>query len=230
MLFSEHLKEEAQPILAAIHDHPFVVGIGEGQLPREALQFYIEQDTNYLKAFAKVYAAAIMKCDNKADMAFFSEQIDLTLHSEVTPHQLFSEVAAIDYEAHTHADLAPTAYLYNEHMYNAAREGSLLDIVASLAPCPWTYEEIAVAHTVSGKNEATNPFAKWIDFYHPNMGEESATAKLFYLLDREAAQANEAAREKAKQRFLRSCELEWHFWEMAYHQIDWRFSAKQAIK
>ena len=37
---------------------------------------------------------------------------------------------------------APTAYAYTSHMYRAAYEGHLGDIIAAILPCYWLYYEI----------------------------------------------------------------------------------------
>lgn len=52
--FSQRLLKAGQPILEEIIKHPFVQGIADGDLPKEALTFYVGQDFNYLNAFIKV--------------------------------------------------------------------------------------------------------------------------------------------------------------------------------
>lgn len=226
MMFSERLKEAAQPLLDDILTHPFVKGIGEGDLPKKALIFYVQQDFLYLNAFMKVDANAILKCETREDIGLFADQINFLLHSEIHPHHHFCKAAGVVYKDLQYGQLAPAAYLYNEHMYNAAREGDLLDILAAMLPCPWTYGEIGRRLVNEEKNTAENRFTPWIEFYAPNIStsDPSFSEMLFQLLDREAEKYGSARRTKAKDRFLKSCELEWRFWDMAYHQQDWTYS------
>lgn len=227
MSFSTHIKTVAQPMLTEIMHHPFVVGIANGELPKEALTFYVGQDFNYLNAFIKVYAGAIQKCSDRQTMALFADQIEFILNSEIHPHHVFCRVAGVEYESLQHEHQAPMTYLYNEHMYNAMRTGDLIDIIAAMLPCPWTYTEIGNQLVQAGQNNDTNPYADWIDFYaggmQHNSDEPSLTDKLFALLDREAASYDDDRLQQVEQRFLKSCELEWHFWDQAYYQKDWQF-------
>lgn len=233
MLFSEQLKQAGAPILEAIQAHPFVQGIAKGDLPREALIFYVGQDYNYLNAFIKVYAAAIQKCQTREDMALFATQIDFILNSEIHPHHVFCNVAQVSYESRQHDDQAPMTYLYNEHMYNAARTGDLIDIVAAMLPCPWTYREIGNALVAKQQNTSDNPFKDWIDFYATDpKAAVSLSDQFFDLLDREAQHYPDEVLIRVQKRFVRSCELEWHFWDQAYNQQYWRFieSGKPELK
>ncbi|GAA3330289.1 hypothetical protein GCM10020331_082230 [Ectobacillus funiculus] len=43
------------------HQHPFVKGIGNGELELDKFQFYIIQDYLYLIEYAKVYALGVVK-------------------------------------------------------------------------------------------------------------------------------------------------------------------------
>lgn len=224
MTFSEQLKAAGQPILKKIMVHPFVQGIGAGQLPKAALTFYVGQDFNYLNAFIKVYAAAIQKCTNRNEMQLFATQIDFILNSEIHPHHNFCQVAGVPYASVQHDQQTPMTYLYNEHMYNAARTGDLIDIVAAMLPCPWTYNEIGNALVAAGAASEQNVFKPWIDFYSaPTTDQTTLTNRLFALLDAKATQYGPQRLAQVQQRFLKSCELEWHFWDQAYQQKSWQF-------
>ena len=53
MSFSAELWQAITPIYAAILDHPFVRGLTDGSLSREAFRFYAVQDALYLRDFAR---------------------------------------------------------------------------------------------------------------------------------------------------------------------------------
>lgn len=55
------------------------------------------------------------------------------------------------------------------------------------------------------------------DFEGPN----GYIQKFFGIIDHEAESATPREQEQAKQTFLKSCLLEWYFWDAAYKQITW---------
>lgn len=221
MKFSEQLRQEAEPIFEAIFSHPFVRGIGEGDVPKEVLIHYVKQDYEYLNAFMKVYGLAVSKCDNREDMAMFNEQISFVLNSEIHPHHNFCEVAGVEYEDLQGEPLAPTAHHYITHMLTVAHQGSLGEILAALLPCPWTYREIGEKIMKDVQPDRAHPFYEWISFYSD---EKCAliTKSFCERLDHWAEEASEREKQKMKDAFLKSCRLEYSFWEMAYTQQQWQ--------
>ena len=226
-MFSDELKLAAAPIMAEIHKHPFVQGITNGHVDKAALIFYVQQDYQYLSEFIKIYANAITKLTDRNEMTFFANSIDFILNSEIHPHHVFCNVAGVQYEDLQHATPAPKAYLYESHMYRAADTGSLMNILAAFLPCPWTYGEIARQQVAQNANTDDNPFKSWIDFYAgtENDADESLSKQVFSWIDRLASEATPKQRNQAKQFFLKSCELEWQFWEQAFYQQDWHFKS-----
>ncbi|MBM7702192.1 thiaminase II [Metabacillus iocasae] len=228
MSFSAELRLEADHIYQAIFNHPFVKGIGEGNVPKEALIHYVSQDFEYLTAFVRIYAAAITKCENREEMAVFNEGISFVLNSEIHPHNNFCEVAGVKYEDLHHEPLAPTASHYIKHMMTVAHTGSLGEIIAVLLPCPWTYLEIGQKLIKDINLEPTHPFYEWITFYGAEK-VNSSTQWYCDKLDELAAQASEEERAKMKDHFIKSCELEYLFWDMAYKQEKWLFPKTETL-
>lgn len=221
MPFSEQLRKEANPIFEEIFAHPFVQGIGYGNVPKEALIHYVKQDYEYLNAFAKVYGIAIAKSRSRQDMALFNEQIYFSLHSETEPHQNFCDVAGVRFEDVQGYPLTPSVDHYVNHMLSTAYQGTLGEILAALLPCPWTYWEIADKITRDVQPAADHPFYRWIMFYNSDDSAQE-TRKLCGRLDQWAEYASEEEQQRMKNAFLKSCQLEYGFWEMAYKQEAWQ--------
>ncbi|UQS85990.1 thiaminase II (plasmid) [Nicoliella spurrieriana] len=224
-MFSDQLKQQAQPILSGILEHPFIQGIANGNVAPAALQFYVQQDFQYLNEFIKIYGNAIAKSNDRELMGFFNDQISFILNSEIHPHHIFCNIARINYEDQQHATPAPKAYLYESHMHRAGETGSLLNILAAFQPCPWTYTEIADHLVAQGAATKDNPFYDWIMFYASDDNDKSMSDTVFAFVDRFAKQASNEELATASQYFLKSCELEWQFWEHAFYQQDWQFKA-----
>jgi thiaminase/transcriptional activator TenA len=108
-------------------------------------------------------------------------------------------------------------------MTSVAHTGSLAEIIAVLLPCPWTYVEIGQRITEQVNPSPSHPFYEWIQFY--NNEEMNGTTQWFCnKLDELAEQATEEERNRMKDHFIKSCELEYLFWEMAYTQEKWPLS------
>ncbi|MDR0270241.1 thiaminase II [Paenibacillus sp.] len=217
--FTEELRSEAEPIFKAIYEHPFVRGIAEGCLQKEQLIHYVKQDFEYLNAFMRIYGIAISKCESRDMIAFFNEQISFVLYSETHPHNNFCQVAGVSYEEMQGYPLAPTANHYARHMSTVAHEGTLEDIIAALLPCPWTYTEIAKKLLEEKSPDVSHPFYEWIHFYGDMDG--GVTERMRGLLDAMAEDLTPARKKRLKEHFIASCQLEYMFWDMAYHLEEW---------
>ncbi|RYL91025.1 thiaminase II [Sporolactobacillus sp. THM7-4] len=221
MKLSEELRQVADPIFEAIFKHPFVQGIACGDVKREALIHYVKQDFSYLNAFIKVYGIAISKCDNRKDMQIFNDQISFILNSEIHPHRNFCKVAGVRYETLQHEPLVPTASHYIDHMLTVASSGSLAEILAALLPCPWTYWEIGKKLIAERHPDQNHPFYDWITFYGKNNGKKPLTEILYNRLDELTTNGSINEKERIKDHFIKSCQLEYAFWDMAYHLEEW---------
>jgi thiaminase (transcriptional activator TenA) len=223
MLFSQRLREESDVIFQGIFTHPFVEGLGTGHLDKEAIIHYVKADFEYLNAFMNIYGLAIAKSSQREDMEYFYEKIGFILNSEIHPHHNLCDVAGVGYEDVKGYDLPPTADHYVSHMKTAAQQGSMGELLAALLPCPWTYLEIG--HYLKEKYQpgVDHPFYEWITFYAKE-DTASVTTELRKRLDEWAETVGEAEKNKARQAFIKSCQLEYAFWEMAYTVEDWPFT------
>ncbi|MFC4736577.1 thiaminase II [Bacillus daqingensis] len=228
MRFSEKLRQEADPIFSAIFEHPFVKGIGEGNVPKQALIHYVMQDYEYLTTFCRIYGLAVSKCTTREDMTFFQEQIGFVLNEEIHPHNNFCEVAGVRYEDLQKAPLAPTAHHYTRHMMEASINGSLGETLAALAPCPWTYWEIGRKLKSEVNPDKQHPFYDWISFYG-NDEVGTITETFMAKIDACAEQAGEREKELMLSHFLKSSQLEHQFWTMAYEQEEWPVRLQSSI-
>lgn len=71
MTFTKELRNENDDIFQRIFHHPFVQGIGKGELPAEAVAHYIKADYEYLNAFMRIYGMAISKTAAREEIAYF---------------------------------------------------------------------------------------------------------------------------------------------------------------
>lgn len=223
MSFTQKLREENNDVFEAIFNHPFVEGIGTGDVPKKALMHYVKADYEYLTAFMHLYGVAISKAASREEIAFFNKQIDFVLNSEAHPHHNFCDVIGIGYDECQKYPLPPTADHYVKHMMYHAYTGTLGELVAALLPCPWTYFEIGKELVRKYHPQKDHPFYEWISFYaDPGIVELEMRAQL----DGIAEQATKAEIIKMREAFRKSCLYELNFWEMAYTCETWPLEAK----
>ena len=73
------------------HNHPLVVGIGDGSLDLEKFRYYMRQDYIYLIDYCRVIALAAAKTSDVEDMGWFAKLLDETLNTEMSLHVSFCE-------------------------------------------------------------------------------------------------------------------------------------------
>ncbi|MFC4558290.1 thiaminase II [Virgibacillus kekensis] len=220
MTFTQTLREENQDIFHAIFDHPFVDGIGKGEVPAESIKHYIKADFEYLNAFMRVYGIALAKSQNRDDINFFHEKIQFILNSEIHPHHNFCDYVGVDYEGLQGYPLPPSADHYIKHMMHHAQTGGLGEILSALLPCPWTYLEIGRELMSTFNPTSDHPFYPWISFYADER-TAATTLEMRERLDAIAADSSKHEQLKMKDAFRKSCQLELAFWEMAYTCEEW---------
>ncbi|MGM8364965.1 thiaminase II [Virgibacillus sp. W0181] len=226
MTFTKQLREENNDVFEAIFKHPFVQGIGKGDVPKEALIHYVKADYEYLTAFMHLYGVAISKASSREEIAFFNKQIDFVLNSEAHPHNNFCDVIGIGYDELQRYPLPPTADHYVKHMMYHAYNGSLGELVAALLPCPWTYFAIGKELIRTYNPQEDHPFYEWISFYaDPGIVELEMRKQL----DGIAEKANTDEIARIKDAFRKSCLLELSFWEMAYTCEVWPLENKVGV-
>lgn len=216
--FSKHLQQQANPIMTNINHHPFVTGIRDGYVPKAALLKYVQQDEQYLKEFISTYQSLVDNLNDNQETQLMKDT-ETEIGHEHSPHEMFCEIAGVDYDDQTNKPMGAITKGYLEHMQTAADSGSLLNTLAALTACPWTYAVLAkqmIAERKTGKN---NPFTEWIEFYGKTNSEEIDMSKHFFnRIDQLANTATNAELRQAETYFLNSGQWELKFWEQAYPQ------------
>lgn len=220
MGFARELQERHRAIFAAVLDHPFVRGIGDGTLPVERFRCYIEQDYVFLLEYSRVLALAVAKGPELGAMARFAELLHATLNVEMALHRGYAAKFGIAEAELARVAAAPTTYAYTRHLLATAYAGSPAEIGAALLPCQWGYGELGRALAARGAPADQPLYAEWIRMY---ASEEyhALVAGLIEGFDALAAAEGAAARERLADIFLLSSRYEWAFWEMAWRRERW---------
>jgi len=216
--FTTTLWRAIEPIYATILAHPFLRGLTDGSLPREAFRFYAVQDALYLRDFARALALAAARAPREDWIIMFTEHAAGALKVEKTLHESFFKDFGLSPEAVSATPLAPTNLAYTSYLLATAHAGPFHEAVAALLPCYWIYWEVGKALERAGSPDPL--YARWIGTY--------ASAEFGNLVRAVLDATNEiasrlpaAAQEPMRRHFLATTRFEWMFWEMGYRQESW---------
>ncbi len=221
MKFSQRLFEKVQDVWKKTHQHPFVVGLGTGELPVESFIRYMKQDYIYLIDYSKMFAFGAVKAQDVGTMAAFARLLDEILHGEMDLHRQYAERFGITSQELEKTEPLPNNLAYTSYMLKVAQNGGLEELISALLPCMWSYWEIGkmLAETYPGSNK--HPlYGDWITMYS---SEEFGALSLWLIdiLDRLADGKPERELAILEQHFLTTSRFEFMFWDMAYMGGDW---------
>jgi thiaminase/transcriptional activator TenA len=211
--FSAQVWESTAKAREAIDALPFVRALGDGTLDRARFTYYLAQDTHYLDDYARALAAAAVKAETSADLAFFAN----SAHGAIVVEQEL-HLAQVD-------DLArypksPTCVGYTSYLLGIAQSRGYAELVAALLPCFWIYQDVGARLLERAGDLTAHPYADWIGTYaDESFAASTATARA--IADRVADSADQATRARMGEAFSRAVTWEWMFWDAAWRQETW---------
>ena len=212
MAFTDELREAAEPIWAAQHEHPFVCGIGEGSLDPAKFRHYIRQDYLFLIDYARLLALGCARAPRLDEMSRFAQLAAAVLGSEMELHRSYAgewEISTAELEAER-----PTATTraYTDFLLRTATLADYGELAAALLPCMWGYHELATRLAKRGR-PSNELYARWIGEY--------AGAEFAELTTWCKALTNTAA-ETSDHRRMTSAFLTSSRYELAFWNASWR--------
>ena len=139
---TDRFHEAAAGVWKECLNHPFVTGIGDGTLPAEKFQFFMLQDYLYLFDYARVFALGVVKARTPELMRTFAKNVDAILDGEMKIHRTYMERLGITEEQVFAVKPALDNLSYTNYMLSVAQAGGVMEIVASILACSWSYAEI----------------------------------------------------------------------------------------
>lgn len=165
---------------------PFVVGLGDGTIERDAFVWYLAQDALYLRDYSRVLAAASGLAPTADEQAFWARAAHGAIAAELQLHE--SWLSPEDLQRARPGD-ATTAYL--DHLLACAARGDYRVLIAAVLPCFWMYHDVgARLHPLS---HADHPYASWLDTY-ADQAFAASTREAIDIVMRAAAEAEPEVR------------------------------------
>jgi len=217
--FAGEMRERTSALWRAIHDHPFVCGLGDGSLGRDRFEHYLRQDYLYLISFSCVIALAAAKTIELGEMTYFSSLLELTLNTEMALHRRTCSDFGIEEEELERAEPGFITTAYASFLLRTCYEGPFGDIIAVLLPCAAGYVEIATALAESGLPENRH-YRDWIETYSSSEMRELADW-LVRRMNRLAEGSSPAEQNRWLSRYTSSGRFELLFFEMAWTKSTW---------
>lgn len=216
---SARLLHTTASIREQILTHPFVRGIGAGNLPRAPFVYYVRQDYLYLIEYSRVLALGVARAHDLALMELFAELVHATLDVEMELHRGYCERLGISRENLEATPISPTTHAYTRHLLAVAHSGTIAELMAALLPCQWGYWEIGESLAKNGL--PSDPFyAEWIEMYSGAEYGELAV-RLRANFDRVAARAAPDELARIDSIFYTSSRYEFGFWDAAFRLEAW---------
>jgi thiaminase/transcriptional activator TenA len=141
--FSEDLKHQNIDKWNKILNHKFVIEIGEDILPKSKFVFYLKQDQIFLESFCNLLATASRIAYDKETKEWIGSLLDSTTRYEMPMqreiiHQLEGDLKSIEFSPEK------TTIDYISYLERVSDSEDLAIIISTMAPCPWTYNEIFI--------------------------------------------------------------------------------------
>ena len=136
------LWSDMDDIYAAILRHPFVTGLTDGSLPREAFRHYIVQDAHYLRGYARALALCGARAEEPRDTVMFGAHAGGAIAAEQGLHAGLLADLGLTAEAAAAEPVAPTTRAYISYLLATAHGGSFAEAVAAVLPCYWIYARV----------------------------------------------------------------------------------------
>jgi thiaminase/transcriptional activator TenA len=219
MSFCQELRRRHDALWEANYRHPFVQGIGRGDLAADAYRFFLEQDYLYLIESCRFLGLAAARAPDLAVMGTFATLLKETLDVEMDLHRRTCAKLGVTAEDLERVEPAPACLGYTSWLLATAANGTALDCVAALLPCYWGYSEIGIRLKERGVPEHED-YRDWIETYASDEFARLAGWCRDWV-DARAPSLSDDDSAKVDGLFRTAGRWEHAFWEMAWRREDW---------
>jgi len=206
----------------ASFEHAFLSALLDGSLSEQRFRYYQMQDARYLEAFADACSLISVRFAELDRKLWFIDAARLAIVVERELHEEYGRKLGYTERDIAELELSPNNRAYQNHLLISSRQGTLLEAVAALTPCPWLYADIGkrFSHLLNDI-AAEHPYADWLRTYaDPTFVTYSneLMQHLQFLADR---YVDPHQQKDAIDAFVLSARYEVLFWEQAWQEQDW---------
>ena len=214
---ADELKEYHVKYWDDLLSHKFILEMAADSLPIEKFAFYLRQDYIFLKEYGTFLLIARQKSTDQKLKLWLDRLHHSTIDSEMQMQKelLISLRGISTIDNKSNATMASATLNYISFLRQVSLSAKNLEaIVSAMAPCPWSYLEIAQKLC---KGEIKNDvYFKWVQFYSSNESQQQVK-ELKSILSGLYDRAEDITKMTMKQHFGAACKYEYDFWEAAYN-------------
>lgn len=216
-IFFERLKATCPELWLGFMQHPFVNGLKDGTLPKEAFQFYLKQDYKFLINFSRAHALAAYKADQLEDIRDAAATVTALSDHEIKMHIKYCNEWGITKSALETTKEATANLAYTRFVLERGMAGDLLDLQVVLSPCIIGYAEIGSALASCSKTQRLkNPYDRWIKMYSGDEYQVIGLAAIEKLDSLAARYGGDTRFNDLAANFQIATQLEIDFWQMGW--------------
>ena len=200
MKITKKLWEDNYEIALLSLNTKFVQGLKNGTLPKNIFQEYLAQDYFFLETFAKAYALAVSKSNDKYSIRKLSELL-MGVSEELILHETYAKEWDIDLSNNF---IKKATKNYTDFLDNTSKQLSSVEIMFAMTPCMRLYSWIGKSLF---REDFDNKYKKWIITYSDKSFEDlSNSLENLIETNKESYDINQA-----KYLYKRAMELELDF-------------------
>ncbi|HEY6535078.1 MAG TPA: thiaminase II [Candidatus Nitrosocosmicus sp.] len=216
--FANEMKQYSIEKWQKILNHKFVIELSKDVLPMNKFLFYIKQDHYFLQEFAKIVLFTTKQKTMDIKMktwleSLYSSTVDFEMRMQI---QVLDKLSCISIDNDIKQNNYPckTTLDYVSFLVDISSKGTFGEIVSALAPCPWTYVEIAqLLSKFPIENEI---YRNWIQFYSSTESCKQVE-EIKQILNLLGTNKNKKSKDIMKENFASACKYEYLFWDMVYN-------------
>jgi thiaminase/transcriptional activator TenA len=220
MSFASDVEKKASRLRRAILRHPFITGVGRGDLAVEKFKFYVRQDYLYLIDYSRVLALASAKAPTLDAQGWFAKILHETLNTEMDLHRRYCARFGISRRQLEATPIAPTTLAYVNFLLAVAHHRTYAELAAALLPCQWGYWEIGRHLSKKGLPSHLPLYQQWIEMYS-SPGFKALGNWLRNHTNNIAKSQSPVVVQKMEDSYLTSLQYEYQFWGMAFRLENW---------
>lgn len=218
--FTDRIFNRVEPLWNAYLEHPFVKGIGEGNLAKNKFQHYLKQDYVYLIEYSRIFAIGASKAKDLKSMTMFADLLHGTMNFEMGLHREYAARFGISHEELEATEPSATMTAYTSYMLNKAQNGGIENATAAVLACAWSYNYI-------GKHLAEWPgalkhemYGDWVSMYSSE-GFTKIADECKTLLNEITKDKPENELKELEEIIVQTSNFEYMFWDMAEKLSTW---------
>lgn len=198
--------------------HPFITGLTDGTLSRDAFRYFIVQDSHYLRSYSRALALVAGRASDQAAVAMFASHAANAIAVEQDLHAgLLAELDLTPRDVDA-IGAGPTTTAYMSYLLAVSATASYAEAVSAVLPCYWIYRE--VGHELASRSSPDPLYRRWIETYG-SAEFDAIVDSVLVATDALGDQVGPTERQRCLEHFAVTARYEWMFWDAAWNDLSW---------